>query len=354
MQQPLQSAEVSVRVGCCGAGGKWEESNRRTRILPPGEVHVWRSTIPRRQSVLSQMYSTLAPEERQRVKKYRFAADAERFIASRAICRYILGGYLGRSASDVKIGTLAKGKPYLIESNGGRLIRFNLSHSEDQALYAFSADCDVGIDLERSREVPEATSIVGHVFSASEQRLFFSSSPDNRNSLFLTLWTRREAFLKALGCGLAGYDSDIRADLECLSTADVGKHRWTFCNLDLPSSWIGALAIRGTVERIIRFEAEVELTRSSLGSSTRTTSRIAPPASELFMPESQDDQNLGGTNSPGRVIGLVHGPDTAEPADKEQSGRIRATCHLSVGPRPKVSGAGGLHGLDGGGARDAR
>ena len=117
----------------------------------------------------------LSEDERDRAARLRFERDRRRFVVARARLRELLGRRLGMRPEAVAIVYGAQGKPALARGE----LRFNLAHSGELALYAFSRACEVGVDLEEIRALPEA------------------------RPGFLRRWTRREALAKGLGSGLA-------------------------------------------------------------------------------------------------------------------------------------------------------
>jgi 4'-phosphopantetheinyl transferase len=79
---------------------------------------------------------------------------------------------------------------------------FNLSHSKNLVLYAFSSDREVGVDLEYIDPACDTQQLVQEFFSPFEKAEWETLPPDQRLEAFFTGWTRKEAYLKALGDGL--------------------------------------------------------------------------------------------------------------------------------------------------------
>lgn len=146
----------------------------------------------------------LTQEERRRAAAFAFERDRRRFVAARARLRRLLGERLGVAPRAVRILYNPRGKPQLAPGYD-RDLRFNLAHSGELAVYAFADGADVGIDVEALREVEDAGDIAARAFSAGERRAW-------RAFGFLYCWTRKEAYLKALGLGL-------QQDLQRLDTA---------------------------------------------------------------------------------------------------------------------------------------
>ncbi|MBD1914195.1 MULTISPECIES: 4'-phosphopantetheinyl transferase superfamily protein [unclassified Leptolyngbya] len=168
------------------------------QTLAEGQVHIWRAYCVRSPEFLNQTKLWLSADELQRAARFRFERDRDRFITGRGFLRQILGAYLNRPPESLQFDYGKYGKPSLVNASG---IQFNLTHSEDWALYAIAL-IPVGIDLEAMRPVPQMESIVQRYFSPQEQKTF-SALPERDQALaFFRAWTCKEAYLKATGHGL--------------------------------------------------------------------------------------------------------------------------------------------------------
>src|SRR5262249_28909765 len=132
------------------------------------------------------------------------ARDREQFIAAHALLRRVLAQCLNCAPGDVTFGVTANGKPYLTGSAID--LRFNLSHSGERSMIALAAGRDVGIDVEQERSV-EVLGIAKRFFAPGEAAVLHTRSPAEQQIAFFRCWTRKEAFIKALGEGL-GYPLD--------------------------------------------------------------------------------------------------------------------------------------------------
>jgi 4'-phosphopantetheinyl transferase len=146
--------------------------------------------------------SLLSAAERERARRFAFGRDARRFIVGRGRLRQLLGARLGVPPESVELVYGARGKPALANS-GRNSLRFNLSHRDDLAVYALSWGCDVGIDVEAIRPLPDADAIAARFFSRPEHAAYRALEPRDRPLGFFQCWTRKEAFIKALGEGLS-------------------------------------------------------------------------------------------------------------------------------------------------------
>ena len=164
-------------------------------LPPPGVVHVWRFDLDREESCLD----LLSADEHAQAARFRFERDARRWIAGRAALRRTLSGYLGTPSEALELETGPWGKPGLPNCP----LRFNVSHSGGAALIGFAMHQEVGVDLERLREDFAPEDLAAQVFSPPEQARLRESPLEQRHSAFLSLWTAKEAYVKALGLGLS-------------------------------------------------------------------------------------------------------------------------------------------------------
>jgi 4'-phosphopantetheinyl transferase len=143
----------------------------------------------------------LSSAERARAARFRPDRDRRRYIVARARLRQHLALRLGMPPQSVRFVYGANGKPALARDAAAADWRFNVSHCRDVAVYAFSLGSDVGIDLEAIHPVAEADDIAARFFSRRESEAYLALAPQDRPLGFLNCWTRKEAFLKALGDG---------------------------------------------------------------------------------------------------------------------------------------------------------
>ena len=145
----------------------------------------------------------LSGPERHRAARFAFDRDARRFILARARLRELLAARLGVGAESVEFEYGAHGKPALSQRFAASDLHFNVSHCNDVAVYAFSCGHEIGIDVEAVRIISDADDIAAHYFSHSENATYQTLRPRDRPLGFFNCWTRKEAFVKALGDGLS-------------------------------------------------------------------------------------------------------------------------------------------------------
>jgi 4'-phosphopantetheinyl transferase len=179
----------------------WPPSHELQK-LAPCEAHVWAVPLDGSHSV-KELAATLSVEEQQRAERFRLDQPRLQFMAGRVALRTILGRYLGVSGADIELVDDAHGKPRLATGAPAQVF-FNVAHSARLALVGATIGCEVGIDVERRREVSHWQEIADRYFHDAEVRAILASPPSDRAAAFLQCWTAKEAVLKALGVGLRG------------------------------------------------------------------------------------------------------------------------------------------------------
>ena len=167
--------------------------------LVENEIHVWRASTNTPPSVGNQLAQLLSPDELARLERYRFERDRLRFMTSRGILRILLGAYLELDPMQLIFDYGLHGKPHVSQQSTQSPIQFNLSHSEDLSLFAFTKNARIGVDLEHLRPIPEVDLICERFFAPGEKTTMRGLPEDQKLEAFFTGWTRKEAYVKALG-----------------------------------------------------------------------------------------------------------------------------------------------------------
>lgn len=221
--------------------------------LPENEVHVWLASLEQPESMMLQLKQTLSSDELLRAEKFHFDEDRYHFIVARGLLRTLLGGYLQIRPAQLQFAYNANGKPTLDMLLHEKPLHFNLSHSHNQALLAFSYAGSVGIDIEYMRPDVAFEQVARVSFSPREQTLLLTLPIEERQHAFYTCWTRKEAYIKGKGTGLslepnlfdvAFLPGEPAALLS--SREDPGEPaRWTLQALEPGAEYAGALAVEG-------------------------------------------------------------------------------------------------------------
>jgi len=221
-------------------------------VLSADDVHVWRADLSLPAFRLQQLAHTLCSDEQERAERFYFEKDRKHFIAGRGLLRTILGRYLDLEPSQLKFSYSSRGKPALVNTNAKEPLCFNLSHSNELALYAVTRSRLIGIDLEHIRPMPDAEKLAKRFFSAQEYAVISTLLPEQKQEAFFNAWTRKEAYLKATGDGLAGLEqvevSLIPGEPAALLSIQGDRQAtsgWSVYQLIPRPGYVAALAVEG-------------------------------------------------------------------------------------------------------------
>jgi 4'-phosphopantetheinyl transferase len=178
-------------------------------VIGADQIQVWIADL----ALQSQDFfrEHLSPSEKIRADKFHFQKDRDAYEKARGILRFLLGRYLNLPPADVQISTTKLGKPYISELLNGHALSFNLSHSGGVAVYAFALNHPVGVDVETLRPIPDLDQLAARFFTENERKSLQAIEPGARTKPFLQYWTRKEAYLKAIGLGLSISPEEVNA-----------------------------------------------------------------------------------------------------------------------------------------------
>jgi 4'-phosphopantetheinyl transferase len=171
--------------------------------LAEDAVQLWRVDLEAIRPEESRWQEVLSSDEERRAARFHFAADRQRFVAARALLRIILAGFLATEPSELNFLYSRNEKPLLGPAHADSGITFNVSHSGGIALYAFAHGREVGVDVEQIRRDLEVEVIARRFFSDFEQRQLAALPESEKFDAFFRCWTRKEAYIKAIGDGLS-------------------------------------------------------------------------------------------------------------------------------------------------------
>ena len=177
----------------------------RLPSLESGDLHVCSIKIDRSQEHI--LSSCLSPNEVKRAMKFRHPEDRADFVVCRGVLRRLLSEYLSIGTGQVQISYTRDGKPFVDHHSTN--IRFNISHSHEIALFAFSKDFDLGIDIERIDANVIDEGMISHCLHPNEMERYQALEVEKKAPFFFDCWTGKEAYLKLRGDGFAVSPCDI-------------------------------------------------------------------------------------------------------------------------------------------------
>jgi 4'-phosphopantetheinyl transferase len=225
-------------------------------LLHAGEIHVWSVSVAEWLPYLEMLGELLNREEHERAARFRFERDWRRYILCRGLLRTLLADYLSREPGDIEFRSGAHEKPELAGDALPRL-EFNLSHSDEAALFALAAGKRVGVDIERVRSGVDVDGIAQQVLTPAEIEKLSAAAATQKEDLFYAMWTQKEAYIKAIGLGLSAPVRQITVGEGVLDAGnDSGGWmiegsgaRWSLLRLDAPAGYQAALSVEGTIHR---------------------------------------------------------------------------------------------------------
>jgi 4'-phosphopantetheinyl transferase len=140
-------------------------------------------------------------------------------VLSRIFLREVLGGYLGALPQQIDFAAGPHGKPAFAGADD--VLRFNLSHFASGCLAAVTKAAEIGVDGEVRRPLANRDLMIRSVLTQAEKAAVLGGPPDQRDELFLRLWTRKEAVLKAAGVGLVEAPNHVEVPAEAVTDTVV-------------------------------------------------------------------------------------------------------------------------------------
>jgi 4'-phosphopantetheinyl transferase len=224
-------------------------------VLTANDVHVWCVSLEQSRSDYAPLLST---DELTRAERFHFESDRCKFTVGRGLLRVILDRYLGIESKNLEFAYSDLGKPTLKDFPN---LKFNVTHSGELALMAFTLDREIGVDLEQIHPIDNVQQLAEQFFSVLERDQLRASSSD-RLETFFSGWTRKEAWLKARGDGLTypldqfsvSLGPDLPARLLKVDKEPDKVAHWSLQSLSPAPGYIGALAVEGHGWRLLQWQ----------------------------------------------------------------------------------------------------
>ena len=226
--------------------------------LTPGALHVWRILLRQSEDVARALEKHLAMDELRRADRYRHERDRTRYVVAHGVLRELLADYTAQTPRNISFGHTVAGKPFLIDDKGEQRLRFNLSHSGEWAIVGLALSTDVGIDIEQIDSDVSVEAVAERFFSRSEFEALREVPSEQRTVAFFTAWTRKEAYLKARGEGIADRLSSFSVSVDpeqipILLTDSIDAYatlHWRIYDLDTAPGYAAAIAAEGVTHRL--------------------------------------------------------------------------------------------------------
>ena len=229
------------------------------RLVPaPGVVDICRTSLSLPQTQVDIYRSLLSDTEARRAERFRGQAKSREYIISRGLLRKVLGITLGCNPEDIDFHYSAHDKPCLAAPKDENDIRFNVSHSHEQTLIALTPSNDIGVDIEHLRTNLEFKKMASRFFSVNEADELNTYTDLGIAQAFFACWTRKEAFVKALGEGIAFGLSEFSVSANpFVDEVRLVTHwdesfagGWSIRNINAGRDYVAAIAVAGKISRL--------------------------------------------------------------------------------------------------------
>ena len=234
-----------------------DDPHRTAPPLTRGTVHLWRVALDQPQSRVDTLRTLLSDDELARADAFRFPRHRRRFIVARAALRRTAGAYLEAAPARLRFDYNPHGKPFLADVP----LQFNVSHAGELALLAFAWERAVGVDIEMIRPLRDVEALARANFAAEEVDALLALPRAERQRAFFNAWTRKEAFVKAVGDGLTypldrfavSLTPDAPARLLHIDGDADAARRWYLAGFAPTSTSVAALVCAGPSARLVHY-----------------------------------------------------------------------------------------------------
>jgi len=213
-------------------------------VLSTAEVDVLAAPLDISRDELVRLGDILVPAELRRALRLRGRAKRQ-FVATRAILRALLAERLAVAPAAVPLQVRKDGKLFVPGD-----VMFNVAHSQDLAVFAFTRNRRVGVDVELLRPVSRLPGVVELALAPWEAAELQSVPARDRRAAFFACWTRKEAYLKASGNG-RGSPGEVAVSLRpgaaarlvCVEGRPSEPDRWELTSFEPRPGFVGAVAV---------------------------------------------------------------------------------------------------------------
>lgn len=235
----------------------WETTSAAIS-LAENEVHIWRTSLVKTFQEKTRLQTFLAADEIVRARSFLSQEQQERWIVARGTLRFLLGAYLGICPSRLSFLYNQYGKPTIGGEERAAGLHFNLSHSADCAFYAFTYRRRLGLDVEHLRSNLAGLRLARKKFALGEYEALQALPPREQARAFFTCWTRKEAYIKARGEGIAYGLKSFEVSLKPSEPAALLVNRqnalecerWSMHDLVAGPDYVGALVVERSAQAL--------------------------------------------------------------------------------------------------------
>lgn len=215
-------------------------------------MQVWSAYISDFETRSRELENLLSKEEVCRAGRFCFQKDRLGFVVAHGILRNLLGRYLSIWPGLIQFEYDFNGKPILPEAGDLKSVSFNISHSHNLAVFAFSKFSSIGVDVEYVRIMQDFYEIADHYFHPKENEMLQNIPPFERNAAFFDCWTRKEAFIKATGEGMSrpldsfevSVNGKNESEIHSIDDDITEAAKWSLLPFKPARGYVGAVAAK--------------------------------------------------------------------------------------------------------------
>ncbi len=216
--------------------------------LPEDEIHLWYAALDLGEQRWFDPAHLLNAAEQKRAARYHFERERRRFATGRCLLRLLLGRYLNADPKAIEIIYGGLGKPELGGEWQHAGLHFNVAHSDELIVLGVTRGRALGVDVEKVRAQIDLQAMARRFFAPGEVVALQALPADQQRTGFFTIWTRKEAYLKARGTGLTEALDHFEVSLHETKPEPVRSlvpgeipGRWHQYALTLPAGYLGAV-----------------------------------------------------------------------------------------------------------------
>jgi 4'-phosphopantetheinyl transferase len=213
-------------------------------------IHIWAGSLDITEAQAVEQQGILSIDERDQASRFKFPIHRLRYIAAHHQLRHILSFCIGIPANEITFGYSEHRKPHITNTVATQY-QFNISHSDNRAVYAIGLNYPLGIDIEKVRNKCNMD-IADRFFSETERDALSKLNGKELERSFYRVWSRKEAIIKATGKGLSQQLSSFSvAVTDVPETIIVDNQEWKISPLSIDSEFQSALAYHPSIEYIM-------------------------------------------------------------------------------------------------------
>lgn len=239
---------------------------RNKTVIADKEIHIWKTKVSENLSNIGYYWHLLSKDEQLHANEFYHIKDRNRYIIARALMRELVANYNSiKTPKDIIFEYTDYGKPYLPKKYiVNDIVSFNIAHSVDTIVYAFSKNTDVGIDIEFINKNFNVSDIVEYCCTEEERSNLLKLFNYSKYDYFYKLWAIKESFIKAIGKGLS-YDLkrinvtlDQDKSISLIDMVNKDVMHWEALMFFAYNGYSSAITVRKPIEKVVLFEKMVD------------------------------------------------------------------------------------------------